>query len=169
MTQIFYCYLFGPVGDFLVAGTDTSLHYTGFTSGHQQREPSAEWRRDTAPLSYAIPQFEAYFNGEPIDFDIPLSVQGTPFQQDVWRELQKVGFGQTASYGNIATRLGNPGASRAVGAANRANHLPIIIPCHRIIGADQSLTGFGGGLEAKLTLLRLEGAKIPTAQPDLFT
>lgn len=168
MTRLFYTYVDGPVGNFLVAGTDTTLHFTGFTSGHQQRAPQADWVHDDAPLRYAVDPLRAYFAGEPVEFDLPLHTVGTEFQRSVWRALRQVGHGETASYGDIARRIGKPAASRAVGAANAANHIPIIIPCHRIIGADGSLTGFGGGLDAKTQLLQLEGAARPDAQLGLF-
>jgi len=168
MVQIYYEYLSSPVGQFLVAGTETSLHFTGFTTGYQQRPPKNDWRRDTAPLQYALPSFGAYFAGEPIEFDIPISPKGTAFQMAVWDALRDVTYGQTASYGDIAIKLGKPGASRAVGGANNKNHLPIIIPCHRIIGADGSMTSFGGGVEAKIKLLKLEGIETEPVQLSFF-
>lgn len=168
MPQIYYTYLDSPVGDFLIAGTERALAFTGFTTGHQQREPHPDWREDAAPLHYALPQFEAYFDGAPVAFDIPFAPSGTPFQLRVWQALRGIRYGQTATYGDIARALGNPGASRAVGAANGANHLPIVVPCHRIIGTDGSLTGFGGGVETKRALLRLEGVMLRNDQPGLF-
>jgi len=101
---------------------------------------------------------------------MPLEMDGTDFQKDVWTALRAVPFGATVSYGELAREIGRPKASRAVGAANHANPLPIVVPCHRVIGADRSLTGFGGGLETKQILLELEnpGAYAHDAQPDLF-
>jgi len=145
MEQIYYCHVDGPVGPFLVAGTDNALHFTGFSA------------------------IKAYFDGESVEFDFAISPKGTEFQMDVWNALRAIPYGQTASYGDIARVIGNPKAVRAVGAANRANHLPIIIPCHRVIGTDGSLTGFGGGLDTKKILLRLEGVEIKPEQADLFT
>ena len=168
MPQLYYDYVKSPVGDFLVAGTDKALHFSGFTTGHQQREPADDWIRDNQPLVYAIPQFQAYFASEPVDFNVPLNPVGTHFQQLVWTALQSVKFGHTASYGDIAKLIGKPGASRAVGAANAANHLPIVIPCHRIIGANGSLTGFGGGLDTKERLLQHEGIGIHQNQLSLI-
>ena len=165
MNSIYYTHLESPVGDFLVAGTEKEIHFTAFSTGHQQRPPQPEWKHDSVPLRYALDPLKAYFDGEAIAFDIPLAVSGTPFQCEVWRALQAVPFGLTATYGEIAARVGRPAASRAVGAANRANHIPIIIPCHRIIGASGSLTGFGGGLDTKAVLLRLES---PDRQFELF-
>lgn len=158
MRSVYYHYVSSPVGPFLVAGTDEALCYTGFTSGHQQRQPKKDWIEDAGPIEYAVAQFNAYFDGDPPKFDIPLSTNGTAFQERVWGALREIPFGETRSYGEIARDIGRPNASRAVGAANRANHLPIIIPCHRVIGANGSLTGFGGGLDTKQTLLRHEGA-----------
>lgn len=168
MTQIYYVYLDGPVGRFLVAGTDEALCFTGFTSGHQQRSPQPEWSKDAAALRYATEPLKAYFAGEAVDFDIALNPVGTAFQLEVWHALRQVKYGQTTTYGDIASRIGRPRASRAVGAANGANHLPIVIPCHRVIGADGSLTGFGGGLDAKTRLLNLEGAAAGSDQLGLF-
>lgn len=108
-------------------------------------------------LDRAEEQLTAYFNGELKDFDLPLASEGSEFQKKVWAELQRIPYGETASYGDIARRLGyEPVISRAVGAANGANPIPIIVPCHRVIGADGSLTGYAGGLERKKLLLDLE-------------
>ena len=121
---------------------------------------------DDHVLREARRQLAAYFEGQLRGFDLPLSPQGTPFQQRVWEELCRIPFGATASYGDIAARLGlPPGASRAVGLANGANPLPIVIPCHRVIGSDGTLVGYGGGLQRKRILLALEA---PTVQDVLF-
>jgi len=113
-------------------------------------------------LDGAEQQLREYFAGERTEFDLPLASDGTEFQKKVWSELQRIPYGETASYGDIARRLGyEPGISRAVGAANGANPIPIVVPCHRVIGADGSLTGYAGGLERKKTLLDLE-------RPGLF-
>lgn len=168
MVQIYYDYISGPVGQFLIAGTETALHFTGFTTEYQQRPPKDDWKRDNVPLRYAIPAFEAYFAGEFIEFNVPIAPKGTSFQMEVWQALQAIPYGQTASYGDIAKKLGKPGASRAVGGANNKNHLPVIIPCHRIIGADGSMTGFGSGIEAKIKLLKLEGHETEPNQLSLL-
>jgi methylated-DNA-[protein]-cysteine S-methyltransferase len=113
-------------------------------------------------LDRAETQLGEYFAGERTEFDLPLASEGSEFQKKVWSELQRIPYGETASYGDIARRLGyEPGISRAVGAANGANPIPIVVPCHRVIGANGSLTGYAGGLERKRTLLELE-------QPGLF-
>jgi methylated-DNA-[protein]-cysteine S-methyltransferase len=106
-------------------------------------------------------QLEEYFAGERREFDLPLAPEGTPFERSVWDELRRIPFGETRSYGEIARAIGRPSASRAVGRANGANPIPIVVPCHRVIGADGSLTGFGGGLEAKSRLLEIEGRRLP--------
>ena len=119
-----------------------------------------------APFAEAGRQLEEYFSGERQVFDLPLAPAGTPFQLAVWRALQGIGYGQTTSYGQLARELGHAHGARAVGLANGSNPLPVIIPCHRVIGADGSLTGFGGGLRIKRALLHLEGAACVT---DLFS
>lgn len=114
----------------------------------------------TLLLRRAARQLEEYFAGKRTIFDLPLAPQGTPFQQDVWHALCTVPYGKTASYGQIAARIGRPKACRAVGMANHTNPIPIFIPCHRIIGANGNLTGYGGGLDIKRALLALEAAHI---------
>jgi len=115
-----------------------------------------EWQEDTGYLSKALLQLNAYFAGTLQEFALELAPRGTPFQQRVWQELRAIPFGSTASYGAIAGRIGKPKACRAVGMANSRNPIPIIIPCHRVIGKDGSLTGFSGGLDIKQQLLDLE-------------
>ena len=111
---------------------------------------------ETPPLDEARRQLDAYFAGELREFDLPLAPAGSEFQLGVWRELAKIPYGETISYGELATRVGDPTKARAVGAANGRNPLPVVVPCHRVIGADGSLTGFGGGLDRKRRLLELE-------------
>lgn len=106
-------------------------------------------------------QLAEYFARERTDFDLELRPAGTPFELEVWEALRRIPYGETRSYGELARALGRPNASRAVGRANGANPIPIVVPCHRVIGADGSLTGFGGGLQAKTTLLELEGLRLP--------
>ena len=115
-------------------------------------------RWDAERCRPAVTQLEEYFQGRRRTFDLPIQAEGTPFQRKVWKELQKIPYGETASYGEIAQRLGNPAAVRAVGRANGTNPVSLIIPCHRVIGANGTLTGYGGGLEVKRGLLQLEGA-----------
>ncbi|HYX25111.1 MAG TPA: methylated-DNA--[protein]-cysteine S-methyltransferase [Thermoanaerobaculia bacterium] len=106
-------------------------------------------------------QLAEYFAGRRQEFDLPLAPRGTPFQLAVWAELRRIPFGETRSYADVARALGKPAATRAVGRANGANPIPIVVPCHRVVGSDGSLTGFGGGLAAKARLLELEGRSLP--------
>ena len=151
-----YTYLESPVGPLLLAGDADGLMLISFPCGRRPREPSASWVRDEGVLAEPIAQLRSYFAGELREFSLPLRPQGTPFQNRVWSALQAVPFGVTISYGEFARRIGQPAAARAVGAANGANPLPIVVPCHRVIGGDHSLTGFGGGLSTKRFLLTHE-------------
>jgi methylated-DNA-[protein]-cysteine S-methyltransferase len=165
-----YTYVESPVGRLLLAGDPQGLALVRFPGERGAVRPLAEWRRDEGIFAAAIAQLEEYFAGERREFSLPLQPVGTPFQKAVWAALRTIPYGATISYGELARRIGQPSAARAVGAANGANPLPIIVPCHRVIGADRSLTGFGGGLETKRFLLALEARVAPplTIQPDLF-
>jgi methylated-DNA-[protein]-cysteine S-methyltransferase len=136
---------------------------------------SQSWLRDdhTPPFDTAKEQLAAYFEGRLTDFDLPLSLQGTPFQRLVWQALQEIPYGVTISYGDLARRVGNPNSSRAVGLANGHNPVSIIVPCHRVIGSNGKLTGYGGGLPRKAALLDFEftvlvngPTRFPTISPD---
>lgn len=162
-----YSYLETPVGHLLVAGDGTCLHRIGFPAGRRASGPGEDWRRDDRLFSETFAQLRAYFAGELTRFDLPLYFAGTDFQNAVWSALRDIPFGVTVSYGELAGRIGRPGASRAVGAANGANPLPIVVPCHRVVGADGSLTGFGGGVEIKRYLLSHERALAGTRQLNL--
>ena len=116
--------------------------------------------RETPVLREAKKQLEAYFAGKLRSFDVPLRLEGTPFRQRVWEQLQKIPYGQVISYGELARRIGQPGAARAVGGANHHNPIAIIVPCHRVIAAGGAIGGYGGGLELKRALLRLEGVNL---------
>ena len=118
---------------------------------------------DAPPLPDARAQLEQYFAGALTEFDLPLAPQGTPFQLRVWQELRRIPYGQSVSYGELARRIGRPGAARAVGLANGRNPIAMVVPCHRVIGADGSLTGFGGGIERKRALLELEAGRTALA------
>jgi methylated-DNA-[protein]-cysteine S-methyltransferase len=124
--------------------------------------------RDEAPFVELVAQLEAYFAGSPVEFDVSLSLLGTDFQQRVWSELREIPLGETISYGELARRLGTPGASRAVGLANGRNPVAIVVPCHRVIGANGRLTGYGGGLQRKAWLLRHEAEMCGGAAAQLF-
>lgn len=151
-----YRYLDTPIGDLLLAGEDGALCVVSFPEGSRRRDPEPDWIYNDHTLAEACAQLEGYFAGERKAFDLPLRPSGTPFQLSVLDELRKIPYGTTVSYSDIARRIGRPRAVRAVGAANGRNPIPIIIPCHRVIGARGDLTGFGGGLPTKEALLRLE-------------
>ncbi|MEP7362338.1 MAG: methylated-DNA--[protein]-cysteine S-methyltransferase [Acidobacteriota bacterium] len=147
-----------PIGELLLAGDGAALSLIGFPAGKGHRAPREDWVEDPAAFSDARRQLDDYFEGKLRQFDIPLAPRGTEFQLAVWEALTCIPFGETIAYRDLAIRIGNPTAVRAVGAANGANPIPIVVPCHRVIGADGSLTGFGGGLDTKRWLLRHEGA-----------
>jgi methylated-DNA-[protein]-cysteine S-methyltransferase len=148
-----YAYLDSPVGRLLLAGDAHGLILISFPGGSRARRPLRDWQRDDGVLTAATRQLSEYFAGRRKTFSLPLRPSGTAFQLSVWTALQAIPFGATISYGELARRIGLPTAARAVGAANGANPLPIVVPCHRVIGADNSLTGFGGGLDTKRYLL----------------
>jgi len=161
----FFAYIDSPIGRLRVHGDDrdvTALFLDGSRrvrsvagGGGALEDPSA------GALPAALRQLEEYFRGSRRTFTVPLKPRGTPFQERVWRALLQIPYGATCSYGQLARRLHNPGAARAVGLANNRNPIPILVPCHRVIGADGSLIGYGGGLERKRWLLALEGAIAP--------
>ena len=151
-----YATMQSPIGELLLLSDGE-----GLTGVHMeiQRYPvtrDASWRNDARALKEARAQLDAYFAGELTEFDLPLAAQGTPFQQRVWDELCRIPFAETWSYGELARKLGDPNASRAVGLANGRNPIGIVVPCHRVIGANGSLTGYGGGIERKRWLLAHE-------------
>jgi methylated-DNA-[protein]-cysteine S-methyltransferase len=151
-----YCELPTPVGRLLLTGDENGLRGIFFQSGLHPAEVGEGWQRTEEPFREAIAQLDAYFNGRLRRFDLALAPEGTPFQREVWSALTDIPYGETVSYSELARRIGRPAASRAVGAANGKNPLPIVVPCHRVIGANGSLTGFGGGLAIKRRLLELE-------------
>ena len=154
--KIYFTEFASPIGKLRLTGTGAAL--TGVFM-ETERHASAESRdavRDAAPLREARQQLDEYFGGERREFSLVLDADGTEFQRSVWRALRGIPYGATASYGDIAKRIRNPKAVRAVGLANGRNPISIIIPCHRVIGADGSLTGYGGGIERKRFLLALE-------------
>ena len=157
--MIVYQYIDSPVAPLLLAADEHGLRLVEF---HTPRHPMArgpEWSEGDHPtLRAARVQLEEYFAGTRARFELPLAPHGTPFQKQVWHTLAGIPYGQTISYAQLAQRVDKPTAMRAVGAANGRNPLPIVLPCHRVIGKDGSLTGFGGGLPTKQFLLQLEGA-----------
>ena len=168
--QMRYTYMESPVGRLLLVGSEDGLAGVHFVNGKSPTKPQKDWLLDNAFFNDAITQLTAYFNCQLTEFDLPLDLQGTPFQIEVWRTLQEIPYGKTISYGELARRINRPLAVRAVGAANGQNPIAIIVPCHRVIGSNGKLTGYGGGLENKETLLTLEGAEktAAPAQASLF-
>jgi methylated-DNA-[protein]-cysteine S-methyltransferase len=153
---MYYRFLATPIGELLIAGDDDALGVVGFPQGSMRREPEPDWIYSEKPVDAVCGQLTAYFAGTLKEFDLNLRPGGTEFQLEVLDELRKIPYGTTTSYGEIARRIGRPRAVRAVGRANGRNPIPIIIPCHRVIGSTGNLTGFGGGLPTKEALLRLE-------------
>lgn len=153
---MYYCYFETPIGELLLAGTNGELSMIGFPKGSMRRDPEPDWIYNEEPFERAKKQLAEYFSGKRKDFDLRLSLSGTDFQVSVLKALLEIPYGETRSYGAIAKRIGRPRAVRAVGAANGRNPIPIIVPCHRVIGSSGDLTGFGGGLDTKEALLRLE-------------
>jgi len=151
-----YTELESPIGPLLLAADDSGLREIRFVNGRDKARPDPSWRRHDAPLAETIRQLRAYFARELETFDLPLAPAGTEFQRKVWQRLCDIPYGETISYGDLAGRIGNPKASRAVGLANGSNPIPIVIPCHRVIGSNGKLTGYGGGLPIKEKLLALE-------------
>jgi methylated-DNA-[protein]-cysteine S-methyltransferase len=152
-----YAYLETPIGTLLIAGDAAAVHRIIFPQRGRAVKPQPEWQESQrGPVGEAARQLREYFAGRRAEFDLPLAPEGTAFQRTVWRQLQAIPYGETISYGELARRVGNPKASRAVGSANGANPLPIVIPCHRVIAGDGTLGGFGGGLPTKQMLLALE-------------
>ena len=146
-----------PVGKLIAAVDDSGVRHVVFETSRHAPPPMASWQRDKIATAEVRNQLLDYFEGQRRGFDLQINPIGTPFQRRTWLALAKIPFGQTWSYGELAKKIGQPAALRAVGAANGRNPLPIILPCHRVVGSDGSLTGFGGGLSVKAWLLSHEG------------
>jgi methylated-DNA-[protein]-cysteine S-methyltransferase len=152
-----YSYLDTPIGRLLIAGDEDAVRRIDFPRDGKPGRPEAGWEEsERGAVGETIRQLREYFEGGRSEFELPLAPAGTQFQKAVWGRLREIPYGETISYGELAKRVGNPKASRAVGAANGQNPIPIVIPCHRVIGANGKLTGFGGGLPVKEALLALE-------------
>jgi len=160
MSQLCYTEIESPIGPLRLVGDENGLRQLSFVECRRKRRPNPEWKEDAKPFAAAIRQLREYFAGKREKFDLPLVLDGTPFQLSVWRNLRKIPYGETVSYLHIARKIGNPQAVRAVGLANGSNPIAIIVPCHRVIGSDGSLTGFGGGLPTKQKLLALESRQL---------
>jgi methylated-DNA-[protein]-cysteine S-methyltransferase len=159
---IYYEYYSTAIGELLLAGDGEHLTLLGFPQGKMLKRHEENWCLDSAPFKEVRSQLDAYFAGELQSFDLPLLPTGTSFQERVWQALTEIPFGETWSYGQLANHIGKPKAARAVGAANGVNPIPVIIPCHRVIGSSGKLTGFGGGLQTKQYLLKLESEAFAT-------
>ncbi len=151
-----YRYLDSPIGSLMLAGEADLLQVIGFPEGGKARRAAADWHHDADAFDAAAVQLDEYFRSTRQTFDVPLDLVGTDFQRRVWTALRDIPYGETRSYREIAETIDRPKAMRAVGAANGSNPIPIIVPCHRVIGASGKLTGFGGGLPTKAYLLDLE-------------
>ena len=154
--KTFFTTIDSPLGEILLVGNGQGLMALEFQDGTKPTEIIAEWEQDDARFAEEIGQLRAYFSGKRQQFDLQLAPKGTAFQKEVWRELQAIPYGQTISYGELAQRIGRPKAARAVGAANGANPLALIVPCHRVLGSNGRLTGYRGGLSIKEALLAHE-------------
>lgn len=160
MNTVFYTTFESPVGILLLAGDAEALRLVSFETSKRPAPPRPEWKQNQAQFAEVIRQLQAYFRGELKEFDVQLAMEGTEFQLRVWNALREIPYGETITYAQLAERIGNPKAVRAVGLANGSNPIPIIVPCHRVIGSDGSLTGFGGGLTTKKMLLELESKQL---------
>ena len=156
-TEMYYHVVGSPIGPILLAGDEDGLKYLNIRKGKKKIEVPDSWIENEEFFREISGQLEAYFSGKLKSFDVKLAPEGTEFQKSVWKALCEIPYGETRTYGEIAKSIGNPKASRAVGLANNRNPIAIIVPCHRVIGANGKLTGYASGLDVKEFLLRLEG------------
>jgi methylated-DNA-[protein]-cysteine S-methyltransferase len=154
-TQL-YTTMESPIGELLLLGDGEALHGLYMQGGRRPVPIADDWQRAEEPFADARRQLDEYFAGDRVEFDLALAATGSEFERTVWRALRQIPYGETISYGELARRIGRPDRARAVGAANGRNPISIVVPCHRVIGADGSLTGYGGGLDRKRFLLDLE-------------
>jgi len=159
-----YCTVDSPIGELLLSGDGERLQRLHMQRTRQATRIGADWVRDAEPFADLCEQLDQYFAGKRREFGVALDPRGSEFELRVWRALRQIPYGETESYGALAERIGHPGQARAVGAANARNPIAVVVPCHRVIGADGSLTGYAGGLERKRLLLDLEA---PAAQLEL--
>jgi methylated-DNA-[protein]-cysteine S-methyltransferase len=153
---LLYTTIDSPIGELLLLGDGEHLHGLYMQGGRKPIAIAPAWERAEATFAALTTQLEEYFGGRRETFDVPLRMHGTLFERRVWSALREIPYGETTSYGELASRIGQPTGARAVGLANGRNPVAVIVPCHRVIGADGSLTGYGGGLERKRILLELE-------------
>jgi methylated-DNA-[protein]-cysteine S-methyltransferase len=158
--QTYYTWIESPVGQLLLVADEGGLLEIAFAEGRTAPVVDPAWINGGALLREPVRQLDAFFAGQLRDFDLPLKPEGTAFQQRVWKLLREIPFGETISYGELARRAGNPAASRAVGLANGSNPIAIVIPCHRVIGSNGKLTGYGGGLQNKRWLIDFERSQL---------
>ena len=165
--QLAYTRVDSSLGELLLVGDGDALHQLHMQRGRRPSAPDPGWRRASEPFADVRAQLGEYFAGERTAFEVPLALHGSPFELRVWRALQEIPYGATTSYGEVARRIGHAEAARAVGLANGRNPVAVIVPCHRVIGADGTLTGYGGGLERKRLLLDLEAQAAAQRQLQL--
>jgi methylated-DNA-[protein]-cysteine S-methyltransferase len=167
----YYTYMDSPFGTILIARNSVGLSHISFQEDPNRKSPEAEgWRFDQEAFKETLAQLGAYFKSDLYHFDLPLAPEGTPFQLQVWQALQMIPYGETISYAELANKIGRPHAARAVGAANSKNPVPIVIPCHRVIGSNGLLTGYAGGIHLKEALLSLERrGRAKMNQQQMFT
>jgi len=161
MNEILYTTTDSPIGELLLVGDGRTLHRLSMQGGRRPVAIDPGWRRAEESFAGVRRQLTEYFAGDRRTFELPLALRGNAFEQRVWHLLCSIPYGETTSYGELAKRLGEPTAARAVGLANGRNPVAVIVPCHRVIGADGSLTGYGGGLDRKRFLLDLEAGVRP--------
>jgi methylated-DNA-[protein]-cysteine S-methyltransferase len=157
--RLAYTTLESPIGELLLVGDGERLHALHMQAGRKPVSISPDWHRSEASFTAVRSQLGEYFARERTTFDVTLALSGSAFERRVWSALREIPYGETVSYGEIARRIGEPEAARAVGVANGRNPVAVIVPCHRVIGADGSLVGYGGGLERKRLLLELESGQ----------
>ncbi|HYI99988.1 MAG TPA: methylated-DNA--[protein]-cysteine S-methyltransferase [Thermoleophilaceae bacterium] len=156
MSVVAYSTVDSPIGELLLVGDGRALRGLHMVEGRRPVGAHDDWVRSTGPFDDVRAQLEEYFDGRRTSFDVPLAMEGTSFQRVVWNALLEIPYGETTTYGELARRVGQPGAARAVGLANGSNPVAVIVPCHRVIGANGKLTGYGGGMQNKRILLDLE-------------
>lgn len=168
MDTLLYAAIGSPVGELLLVGDERALRGLYMQEGRTGAAVRPEWTSAEAPFRAVHEQLNEYFEGSRTGFELPLELEGTPFQRRVWRALLEIPYGETISYGALARRIGRPESTRAVGAANGRNPISLIVPCHRVVGADGGLTGYGGGIERKRFLLDLEADHMASV-PKTYT
>jgi methylated-DNA-[protein]-cysteine S-methyltransferase len=161
--QLSYTTVASPIGELLLVGDERALRGLYMQQGRRPARVDRRWRPDESPFSETVGELREYFDGRRRQFETPLAMHGSEFERRVWEALREIPYGETVSYGELARSLGQPSAARAVGLANGRNPIAVIVPCHRVIGADGSLTGYGGGLERKRALLELEAGQVRLA------